>query len=1307
MRKLTKRFVSALLSVCMLSGVWSPGLIAHAQDEIPKSPAVAFNFEGDTLGQTPKNIEVSGVTQKSTIKVVSNPSAEGGKALLIEDADTENLALKAVASFADKTDTVTVAFKLMLGTETDDYIINLLQDGDDMGNRGPRLLARDGSLRYINGSGNWVTFNSDYAVDTWYSFLIVANIVNDTYDLYVDGAKIVVGAAFESAVTKLKKLQFTTTGKLEGKMYIDDIAVPDPIKDETMAEDIEKYIPEYISEQLLADGKSSTYLAFPTILKLSDEKVLVAYKATTAHMDVEADLDLIVYNPTTKQVISKTTIDGTVGEAAQNPELMQMPNGDLVIYLDVQRITSSGQQRYGIKEIRSTDGGVSWKTLASDGTYKSVSQVAKRDYKPLQDDKGIVYGYNFDDVTVDGTVYMLAMTFADFAANPGRSVHIIKSSDNGATWTHVKNLTTTFGINFNESTLEAYDGGFIVNCRKDTDGKKGVTYRTDANFNVLKQEDYSDYADFLKTTHRPKMFVENGKYYLMGRNVLDTATTLCLYEIDPVTLVPLKYIELKRLTGYNYANSFYAEYYLQERNGITYFNVITYEDTRHNGYPDIVRYEYVWEELLTHTPMMPIQWPSNAVSIVNKTSNSADVVFKAASDNKFIKKYGFSLNGKITATIDFEEIKEVTGTLTGAKTNHSGQGEYYIAMPKNIPEGMKLPVIIAVHGSGRGAMDYKNTPFYTEQKNIALANGYIFAAISNGPDTWGLDDGLYNLNLFYDYLIDNYPIQQKAALWATSAGGTLANRMVKEHPENVSFVLGTFPVYDLVSGFSLNSCKTAWGTSDLATFKNLIAGKNPADFPDALKNHDYYIAHGSADAAVLLTENSQKMVADVGSNIHLEVIEGGVHGTSNYDFYGDIIAQAFAEHPAVYTYTLTGLTSQTDYSLYISAYNADDFVADSNTVSFETLSSSEGGDPIVTPEHFLICLIYGHSYADATCTAPKTCTICGATEGESAEHIYDSDDDADCNACGFIREVYKLNFSGASLSLENNLTINFKADKNAMDKAGYTSPVATFVFNNLTTTVIGVDNGKGQYVFTFKNITPDKLGEIINATLSAQKDGETVTSAKAIEYSVKNYCYNMLEKYANKNDDASVAFKALLVDLLNYGSATQVYVDPNADSLVSNALTDEQKNYATGDITLDSKGALIGNEGSVVWKSGALVLEDIVVLKYKFTATSVEGLKVKISNGNGKEWTVDKFHRIANGEWCIYFNGLYSHELRTQLYLTVYDADGNQVSNTLNYGIDTYASRMKNDTTISGLSDMLVSLMKYGDSAARYKEIPE
>jgi hypothetical protein len=276
-----------------------------------------------------------------------------------------------------------------------------------------------------------------------------------------------------------------------------------------------------------------------------------------------------------------------------------MPNGDIVIYLDVQRVRPEDQQRFGIKELRSTDGGESWKALAADGTYKPVNQVEKHGYKVLKDDKGIVYGYTFDDAIVGNEIYMLAMSFPEFAADPGRSVHLIKSVDNGATWQHVKNLTEEFDFKFNESSLERYRDGFIINCRADTT-RVPKTFYVDMGGNRITSYDYDGYRELIKTTNRPKLFAENGRYYLLGRNILADSTSLCLYEIDPVTLMPLNYIQLRDLPGHSHRDSFYAEYYLQTgADGKTYFNVITYDDTRTKGYPDIVRYEYDWNELLT------------------------------------------------------------------------------------------------------------------------------------------------------------------------------------------------------------------------------------------------------------------------------------------------------------------------------------------------------------------------------------------------------------------------------------------------------------------------------------------------------------------------------------------------------------------------------------------------------------------------------------------------------------------------------------------------------------------------------------
>ena len=44
-----------------------------------------------------------------------------------------------------------------------------------------------------------------------------------------------------------------------------------------------------------------------------------------------------------------------------------------------------------------------------------------------------------------------------------------------------------------------------------------------------------------------------------------------------------------------------------------------------------------------------------------------------------------------------------------------------------------------------------------------------------------------------------------------------------------------------------------------------------------------------------------------------------------------------------------------------------------------------------------------HDYADATCTEPKTCKVCGATSGSALGHKYDNACDKNCNVCGYVR----------------------------------------------------------------------------------------------------------------------------------------------------------------------------------------------------------------------------------------------------------------------------------------------------------------
>ena len=64
---------------------------------------------------------------------------------------------------------------------------------------------------------------------------------------------------------------------------------------------------------------------------------------------------------------------------------------------------------------------------------------------------------------------------------------------------------------------------------------------------------------------------------------------------------------------------------------------------------------------------------------------------------------------------------------------------------------------------------------------------------------------------------------------------------------------------------------------------------------------------------------------------------------------------------------------------------------ESGTENTDNTESTEGGESDKKSE----CELNGHTFANATCTSPKTCSVCGATDGEALGHT-PNEDDGDC-----------------------------------------------------------------------------------------------------------------------------------------------------------------------------------------------------------------------------------------------------------------------------------------------------------------------
>ena len=279
------------------------------------------------------------------------------------------------------------------------------------------------------------------------------------------------------------------------------------------------------------------------------------------------------------------------------------------------------------------------------------------------------------------------------------------------------------------------------------------------------------------------------------------------------------------------------------------------------------------------------------------------------------------------------------------------------------------------------------------------------------------------------------------------------------------------------------------------------------------------------------------------------------------------------------------------------------------------------------------------------------------------------------------------------MSLQSDLTVKFMVNADLFVEDAYTNPYVEFELGYYKVTVTDYTIVDDKYVFACEHLSPSQVVDEIHATLNATLNDQL--HSYSMDYGVSTYCYNML----GKTEDAKL--RTLLVDLLNYGSAAQTYTWYKNKTLSNAKLTEEQKAWGTqGTPALSSKlntKAEVVDNAKATWKAAALRLDTAVTMSFRFEAESTEGLSVKITNGT-QTWTVTEFVDLGNGQYNAYFSGLSARQMRDVVSVTVMEGD-TAVSNTLEYSIETYAYNKQNEAR---LGDLVLAMMRYGDSAAAY-----
>jgi len=314
-----------------------------------------------------------------------------------------------------------------------------------------------------------------------------------------------------------------------------------------------------------------------------------------------------------------------------------------------------------------------------------------------------------------------------------------------------------------------------------------------------------------------------------------------------------------------------------------------------------------------------------------------------------------------------------------------------------------------------------------------------------------------------------------------------------------------------------------------------------------------------------------------------------------------------------------------------------------------------------------------------------------------------------CVRCGEICYTHifealgELTFTGASVTLQSDLSIQFKVLESLFTEQGYADPFVVVVDRNGVETVIREYTVKdGKYSFIYKNIAPHQIGDTITATLYATYNGELYCSAP-IEYSVARYCYNMLGK--TEGNPAYDKLRTLLVDILHYGAESQRYTGYRTEELCNSRLTESQLACGT-ELTRelvnhkDLEHEVVENP-TVQWKGAGLNLKESVAIRFRLEAESYEDLEVRVTlAGRTFKFFSSDFDYRDDGTY-VHFTYLNAAQLSEPVYITAY-RDGVQVSNTLCYSVESYAYSKQTVTTIPYLASLVERMMCYGDSAKAY-----
>lgn len=214
MRKMLKK----ALKFCL---IFSLIFAAMHFEKIPTvyadSTLLEDNFNNRTTGSQPTGWTYT--TDAGTSCAIANIPSSSDKSVAMSD-NTSSGAVQLYKTFTSQAEYIRAEWSFM-ETTAGRYSYMIIKSGSSYA---IELSTSSSGLVYYDQNNNQIKVET-LSSNTWYTVLINANIITNTYDIYVNGVSKVKGAVFTSTAASLDSIYFKTSGSYANNLYIDNVKI--------------------------------------------------------------------------------------------------------------------------------------------------------------------------------------------------------------------------------------------------------------------------------------------------------------------------------------------------------------------------------------------------------------------------------------------------------------------------------------------------------------------------------------------------------------------------------------------------------------------------------------------------------------------------------------------------------------------------------------------------------------------------------------------------------------------------------------------------------------------------------------------------------------------------------------------------------------------------------------------------------------------------------------------------------------------------------------------------------------------------